>query len=463
MRLSLTLGPAPLSPAWRLTLETTNKAVRIDLFRANTPQMRAFHLSWLAFFFCFFAWFGISPLMPVVRKEFQLTPDQVGWCIIASTASTIFARLFFGWLCDRIGPRLSYTWLLVVGSLGVMGIGLAHDYTTFLMFRLLIGGIGASFVITQYHTSVMFAPNCVGTANATTAGWGNLGGGATHLLMPALFALLVGPLALSEKIGWRLAMGIAGGLCFLMGIAYYRFTQDTPEGNFSQLRAQGKLRDVKKVNGAFWTAFRDYRVWALFVAYGACFGIEVTINNTAALYFTDSFKLSLFWAGLAASLLGMMNLFARALGGIVGDRFGARWGLRGRVRLALLCALCGRAGPHYVLANARADCRHTGVPGLRHSGRHVVGGDLLGRAVREQEGPGRGLRHRRRGRKCGCLCRRIPLQDGARILADRPADSGGGGHRELAAGADGSLRPAGGNEVPMPRPRAAERRLWNRR
>ena len=33
--------------------------------------------------------------------------------------------------CDRIGPRLSYTWLLVVGSLGVMGIGLAHDYTTF--------------------------------------------------------------------------------------------------------------------------------------------------------------------------------------------------------------------------------------------------------------------------------------------------------------------------------------------
>ncbi|MGO9115774.1 MAG: MFS transporter [Thermoguttaceae bacterium] len=313
-------------------METTNKAVRIDLLHANTPQMRAFHLTWLAFFFCFFAWFGISPLMPIVRKEFQLTPDQVGWCIIASTASTIFARLFFGWLCDRIGPRLSYTWLLLVGSLGVMGIGLSHDYATFLMFRLFIGGIGASFVITQYHTSVMFAPNCVGTANAATAGWGNLGGGATHLFMPALFALLVGPLALSEKIGWRVAMGIAGGLCFLMGLAYCRFTQDTPDGNFSQLRAAGKLRDVKKVNGAFWIAFTDYRVWVLFVAYGACFGIEVTINNTAALYFTDSFKLSLFWAGLAASLLGMMNLFARALGGLFGDRFGARWGLRGRVR-----------------------------------------------------------------------------------------------------------------------------------
>ena len=43
-----------------------------------------------------------------------------------------------------------------------MGIGLADSYETFLLFRLGIGVIGASFVITQYHTSVMFAPNCVG-------------------------------------------------------------------------------------------------------------------------------------------------------------------------------------------------------------------------------------------------------------------------------------------------------------
>ena len=51
-----------------------------------------------------------------------------------------------------------------------MGIGLADSFETLLLFRVLIGIIGASFVITQYHTSVMFAPNVVGTANATTAG-----------------------------------------------------------------------------------------------------------------------------------------------------------------------------------------------------------------------------------------------------------------------------------------------------
>src|SRR5208282_4646947 len=227
-------------------MEFRNKATRIRLFDLRTPQMRAFHMSWIAFFFCFFAWFGISPLMPVVRDEFQLSRSQIGWCLIAATASTIFARLLIGWLCDRIGPRLAYTWLLVLGSLGVMGIGLSHDYASFLFFRLLIGMIGASFVITQYHMSIMFASNCVGTANATTAGWGNLGGGATHMLMPAVFAFLVGPLALSQNMGWRVAMFVAGLLCLLTGLAYFLLTQDAPEGNFADLRATGKLPEPKK-------------------------------------------------------------------------------------------------------------------------------------------------------------------------------------------------------------------------
>ena len=152
-------------------MEVTGKAARIRLFNFSTPQMRAFHMSWFAFFLCFFAWFGIAPLMMLVREEMGLTQSQIGWLVIGSVAVTVIARLLIGWLCDWIGPRLAYTWLLLIGSLPVMGIGLAHDFQTFLIFRLLIGIVGASFVITQYHTSVMFAPNVVGTANATTGGW----------------------------------------------------------------------------------------------------------------------------------------------------------------------------------------------------------------------------------------------------------------------------------------------------
>ena len=172
----------PVSPS------TSMKATRLALFDFKTPAMRAFHVTWSAFFLCFFAWFGVAPLMPVIRAEFGLDKAQVGNILIASVAATVIARLAVGWLCDRFGPRRVYAGLLAVGALPVMGIGLAHDYASFLAFRFAIGAIGASFVITQYHTSAMFAPNVVGTANATAAGWGNLGGGVAQMLMPAVRA-----------------------------------------------------------------------------------------------------------------------------------------------------------------------------------------------------------------------------------------------------------------------------------
>ena len=314
------------------------KATSIDLFSFRTPQMRAFHITWFAFFICFFAWFGIAPLMVIIRDELALTQAQIGNTMIASVAATALARLLVGWCCDRYGPRLTYTWLLILGAIPVMGIGLAQSYEAFLLFRLGISVIGASFVITQFHTSMMFAPSCVGTANAVTAGWGNLGGGVTQVTMPLVFTLLV-TAGISEFWSWRVALFLVGLLCIAMGIAYYALTQDTPAGNFKELRAKGEMPGRASSKGAFGEAARDIRVWALFLVYGACFGVEITLHNIAALYFTDYFDLGLRTAGLVAGSLGMLNLFARALGGIFGDRCGLRWGLKGRVQwLALVLA-----------------------------------------------------------------------------------------------------------------------------
>ncbi|KEO72313.1 MFS transporter [Anditalea andensis] len=296
--------------------------------------MRAFHLSWVAFFLCFFGWFGIAPLMAVVRDELDLTKSQVGNIIISSVAITVIARLFIGWLCDRIGPRITYTYMLILGAIPVMFIGLSNSYESFLIFRLAIGAIGASFVITQYHTSVMFAPNVVGTANATTAGWGNLGGGVTQMVMPLIFALFVS-LGFLDQQAWRYAMIVPGVAMILCGILYYRWTTDFPEGNLKDL-LQSDPAFLKRKNdskGAFKTALKDRRVWALFLIYGACFGVELTINNIAAIYYHDYFNLDLKTAGLIAGLFGLMNIFARSTGGFLGDKAGLKWGLKGRVWL----------------------------------------------------------------------------------------------------------------------------------
>ena len=198
-----------------------------------------------------------------------------------------------------------------------------------LLFRLAIGAIGASFVITQYHTSVMFAPNVVGTANATAAGWGNLGGGVTQIVMPLLFGLFA-QLGASQWWGWRMAMVVPA-----RDHVRHRHRLLLPDAGHRRWRFPAAHASHK--SGAFAAALRDRRVWALFFIYAACFGMELTIDNIAALYFTDNFHLA--WAaGAVAGSFGMMNLFARALGGIVSDRCHARWGLHGRVVL-LGCTL----------------------------------------------------------------------------------------------------------------------------
>lgn len=310
----------------------------LNIFSAKGIQMRTFHITWLTFFFCFFGWFGIAPLMPIVREQLHLDKSQMGNITIASVSATILARLVVGRMCDTLGPRLSYTILLVLGSIPVMCIGLADSYESFIIFRFVIGIIGASFVITQFHTSVMFAPNIVGTSNAVAGGWGNLGGGVTQLVMPLIAAAFVGLGYIDRANSWRYAMIVPGAILLVMAYVYNRFTKDTPQGNFKDIQRVSK----EKKKGAFMMAAKDYRTWVLALAYAACFGIEITIDNVAAIYFVDNFKASVIMAGALASIFGMMNLFARALGGIFSDKAGKLYGLRGkRLLLAALLVLEG--------------------------------------------------------------------------------------------------------------------------
>lgn len=319
---------------------TLEKATRITLTSFATPQMRAFHLTWMAFFVCFFAWFACAPLMPVIKGQFGLTKDQIANINIAAVAVTILVRLIIGPLCDRYGPRKAYTGLLLVGAIPVFGVAASQSYESFLFFRLLIGAIGASFVITQYHTSVMFAPNVVGTANAAAAGWGNAGGGATQAIMPLILAAIL-TMGAEAAFGWRIALLVPGVLMLIVGVLYWKYTQDCPAGNFDTLRATGLMPDTGKKVG--WVSFKkacsNYRVWLLFITYGACFGVEIFIHNVAASYYVDKFGLSLKEAGLAAGIFGLLALFARALGGIVSDRIARTRGLDGRTLLLFVLIL----------------------------------------------------------------------------------------------------------------------------
>jgi NNP family nitrate/nitrite transporter-like MFS transporter len=171
---------------------------------------------------------------------------------------------------------------------------------------------------------MMFGAKIKGTANAITGGWGNLGGGVTNMVMPLIFAAIVG-FGYTKHEAWRYAMILPGIMMLIVAWLYYKFTKDTPAGNYDEIgytKQSGGKTD--------WSVLSDWRVWTLVLAYAMCFGMEITFDNVASLHFVDTFKLPQSNAGFWAGIFGFMNIFARALGGIVSDKVGHRWGMKGK-------------------------------------------------------------------------------------------------------------------------------------
>ena len=180
----------------------------------------------------------------------------------------------------------------------------------------------------------MFAPNVVGTANATVGGWGNAGGGVTQSVMPLLVAG-VAAWGLSNGMAWRYAQIVPAVLMLVVAVLYWRYTQDTPEGNFADMRRLGQSTDVGKKGGldVMKEAGKNYRVWLLAACYGASFGVELFVHSIAVTYYFNRYSMTVENAGFAVGAFGLLALFARAVGGLLSDRVARTRGLDGRTWL----------------------------------------------------------------------------------------------------------------------------------
>merc|ERR1712230_322736 len=75
----------------------------------------------------------------------------------------------------------------------------------------------------------------------------------------------------------------------------------------------------------------DAKVCVMIIQYGACFGTELAMNNQLATHFRVYFQMPGGQASALAGCFGLMNLFARSLGGISSDIMYARFAFRGRI------------------------------------------------------------------------------------------------------------------------------------
>ena len=300
--------------------------------------MRAFHCAWWSFFSAFFIWFAIAPLINEIGDSLDLNREQIWISNICSVAGTILMRFINGPLCDRYGARLLMGIVLMCASIPTAMTGLVNDVYGLYILRFFIGLGGSAFVMSQFWSTSMFTKEIAGTANALVGGWGNLGGGVTQLVMGSILFPLFKASGLTPDQAWRRVCIVPAVCTFVTGVVIIKISDDCPKGNYVDLKTKGIMSNVS-AKTSFCQSIRNINTWILFIQYGCCFGVELTMNNAASKYFQDKFSLSTESASAIASIFGWMNIFARGFGGFVSDKCNSKMGMRGRLLWQTFCLL----------------------------------------------------------------------------------------------------------------------------
>ncbi len=350
---------------------------------SGEPKIKVLHYSWVAFFITFLVWFNHAPLMAAIRDTFQLSKDQVTALLIINVALTIPARIIVGVLVDKLGPRLMYATLLAVSGLLCIAFALATSFGMLAATRLLLGFVGAGFVVGIRIIAEWFPAKETGYAQGIYAGFGNFGSAVAAITLPTLALAIGGP------DGWRWAIAATGVVALIYAGIYYLAVTDTPKGStyFSPKKAGAmevtspadfvlyclmqaplvlalgvlvwklgpsglkllpaaaelafylsllvlyglQLADTWRINRGIFQKpvatiyrYRFAQVAALDIAYMITFGSELAVVSILPLLFKDTFGLSLTVAGFLGASFGMTTFFARPAGGWLSDRFGRR-------------------------------------------------------------------------------------------------------------------------------------------
>lgn len=204
---------------------------RPELIDFAQERIHVLHFTWIAFFISFYLWFNMAPLATTMLREVNwLTKEHIKILAICNVALTIPARIVVGALIDKYGPRVVFSGLLVLMSIPTFIFAFGNSFMQLFVSRLVLGMVGASFVVGIRMVSQWFPPKMIGRAEGFYAGWGNFGSAWAAMTLPWVALTFFEKWMGLGADGWRWALFLNGVFSLGYGILYFFIVRDTPSG-----------------------------------------------------------------------------------------------------------------------------------------------------------------------------------------------------------------------------------------
>jgi MFS family permease len=242
-----------------------------------------------------------APLALPLMREFGFNQALAGFLTTGIFATHAGMQIPGGHLVDRLGAKRVLLCALGWVALGNLGMALAGAYWQLLAYKIFTGiGTGVCFVGGARYVHAAAAGPRLNFAQGLFGGSVQLGAGFVILVVPRLYLLA----------GWRATFLVSAGMALTAGIIW--------------LAAAPNVRSGAAPPGRFRGMLLAPQLWLLGLVQMASFGLSVVVGSWVVVILTKVLGVPATQAGLIGSLVLLLGIVSRPLGGIVRRHIGIR-------------------------------------------------------------------------------------------------------------------------------------------
>ena len=270
--------------------------------------------------------YSVQPLMPLLARDFALTPAQSSLALSISTAALAISLLVSSVLSERFGRKPMMAASMLSGGLLTLLAAFTSDYNQLLILRALLGFmLGGMPAIAMAYLSEEIEGTSLGLAMGMYIS-GSAFGGMSGRVISAF---------ISDVASWRVAVGLLGAAGLYAAWEFSRSLPPSRHGGALPARGPGFVDGLR-------IHLRDPGLPWLFALPFLLMGAFVSLYNYIGYrLLAPPFGLRQSAVGLL-SLLYLLGIFSSMWAGKLGDRLGRRnvlWLLMGVMIAGLLVTL----------------------------------------------------------------------------------------------------------------------------